>query len=77
MTANLSFLPVALINAVTAFAAAVWAAVAPRRRAPVPGAEELAGMSERELTDLGIGRSEVPHVLDEASRDSRSCAWRF
>lgn len=76
MTANLSFLPVALLNAVTAFAAAVWAAVAPRRRAPVPGAGELAGMSDRELTDLGIGRSEVPHVLDEASRASRSCAWR-
>jgi uncharacterized protein YjiS (DUF1127 family) len=77
MTANLSFLPAALFNAAAAFAAAMWAAVAPRQRAPVPGAGELAGMSDRELTDLGIGRSEVPHLLDEASRASRSCGWRF
>ena len=38
---------------------------------------ELNRLSNRELTDLGIGRSEVPHVLDEASRASRSCAWRL
>lgn len=33
------------------------------RRPPAPGRDELRGMSERELGDLGIGRSEVPYVL--------------
>lgn len=46
------------------------------RRGPVQGVQELMGMSERELSDLGIGRSEIPHVLEAQARASRSCAWR-
>ena len=52
------------------------AAVFVPRRGPVRGADELMGMSERELKDLGIGRSEIPHVLEAEARASRSCAWR-
>jgi uncharacterized protein YjiS (DUF1127 family) len=40
-------------------------ALAPRRRAgPRPGADELRAMGERELRDLGIGRCEIPHLLE-------------
>ncbi len=35
-----------------------------RRRARLDS-RQLAGMSEHELRDLGIGRSEVPRLLDE------------
>ncbi|MGN8082199.1 DUF1127 domain-containing protein [Variovorax sp. 22077] len=35
-----------------------------RRRARLHS-RQLAGMSEHELRDLGIGRSEVPRLLDE------------
>lgn len=36
----------------------------PRAPRPQPlGADELQAMSELDLKDLGIGRSEVPHVL--------------
>lgn len=52
------------------------AAAFANRRGPVRGADELVGMSERELKDLGIGRSEIPHVLEAEARASRSCAWR-
>jgi len=31
-------------------------------------AQQLAGMSEHELRDLGIGRSEIPALLDPAAR---------
>jgi hypothetical protein len=33
------------------------------------GAEELRAMSDLELKDLGIGRSEVPHALRSAWSD--------
>lgn len=57
---SLPLLPVAFV---------AWlASLLPARRVPVAGADELMGMSERELTDLGIGRSEIPHVLDEERR---------
>lgn len=76
MFANTLPLPIALfsrlLHAVRRFAAAV----VPARRGSVQGADELMGMSERELSDLGIGRSEIPHVLEAQAHASRSCAWR-
>jgi uncharacterized protein YjiS (DUF1127 family) len=35
------------------------------KRPQVLGAAELRGMSDYELKDLGIGRSEVPHLIDD------------
>jgi hypothetical protein len=64
---SLPLLPVAFV---------AWlASLLPERRVPAPGADELAGMSDRELTDLGIGRSEIPHVL-EADRHARAGGHR-
>lgn len=34
----------------------------PTRHQPL-GADELRGMGDLELRDLGLGRSEIPHVL--------------
>ena len=77
-------LPFALAGAAFAFVA--WAAGVVRRAVAVAfkpgparprGADELMGMSDRELRDLGIGRSEIPHVLDEESRQARSSGWRL
>lgn len=60
---SLSLLPVAFVS---------WlASLLPAARTPVRGADELMGMSERELTDLGIGRSEIPRVLEEECRGAR------
>lgn len=59
--------------AAAAFAFAAWllgvvrsAVVAAFKPGPARprGADELRGMSDHELRDLGIGRSEIPHVLD-------------
>ena len=60
---SLPLLPVALM--------ARLASLLPVRSVPARGADELMGMSDRELTDLGIGRSEIPHVLDEECREAR------
>lgn len=83
-TQSRSSLPFAPAAAALAFAAwavgvvrgAVVAAFKPGPARP-RGGDELMGMSDRELSDLGIGRSEIPHVLEESSRESRSCAWRL
>lgn len=39
------------------------------------GDAELRGMSDRELTDLGIGRSEVPALLHADADPRRSVTW--
>lgn len=44
--------------------------VAPRGPAD-SAAAQLRGMSERELADLGIGRSEIPAVLSEPRAPTR------
>jgi len=43
-----------------------WAASA-RRALCRPDADELRAMSEHELKDLGIGRSEIPHILGRSA----------
>jgi len=47
---------------------AAWFARASARRRQ---ALQLRGMSEHELLDLGIGRSEVPALLDSAAAGAR------
>lgn len=76
MFANTLPLPAALFSRVFHAARRFARALVPARHTPVHGADELMGMSERELSDLGIGRSEIPHVLEAEARASRSCAWR-
>lgn len=67
---SLPLLPFAFLSWVATFAPVR------KKRGPAPGADELLAMSDRDLSDLGIGRSEIPHVLDEECRGARSCAWR-
>jgi uncharacterized protein YjiS (DUF1127 family) len=76
MFANTVSLPATPVLRLLRVARRFVAALVPARRGPVHGAEELMGMSERELSDLGIGRSEIPHVMDAQARGARSCAWR-
>jgi hypothetical protein len=59
---SLPVLPIAFVS---------WlASLLPPPRVRLSGVDELKGMSDRELADLGIGRSEIPHVM-EADRHAR------
>ena len=49
-----------------------WFSRASAQRRARHQALELAAMSEHELLDLGIGRSEVPALLQEATGASRA-----
>lgn len=40
-----------------------------RRKGGNRGADEMTGMGQRELCDLGIGTSEVPYTLGGGGRD--------
>ena len=52
---SLHLLPIAFVS---------WlASLLPAPRTRVRGVDELKGMSDRELADIGIGRSEIPHAL--------------
>lgn len=76
MFANTLPLPTALLSRLLHVVRRLAGALVPARRARVQGVDELMAMSERELSDLGIGRSEIPHVLEAEAQASRSCAWR-
>ena len=54
-------------------AAAQWLAQMPRRRAVV---DELARLSDHELADIGLTRTDLPRVFDPAFAASRSAASR-
>lgn len=76
MFANTLPLPGALLSRLLHVVRRFAGALVPARRARAQGVDELMAMSERELSDLGIGRSEIPHVLEAQARGARSCAWR-
>jgi uncharacterized protein YjiS (DUF1127 family) len=53
-----------------------WRHRAARRRRIRIDASQLVGMSERDLCDLGIGRSEVPGLLQMNERRSWKSSYR-
>lgn len=60
----------ALLRVAKAFALGLRAVTAgPRGSRSARGEHELHGMSDRDLADLGIGRGEIPGLLDGAARN--------
>lgn len=54
-------------------AAVTWLAGLPRRQAVL---EDLGRLSDRELTDIGLSRSDLPRIFDPAFVTSRNLARR-
>jgi uncharacterized protein YjiS (DUF1127 family) len=55
-------------------AALAWIAEAPKRRAVY---EELSMLSDHELADIGLSRTDVPHIFDPAFAAERAATRGF
>jgi uncharacterized protein YjiS (DUF1127 family) len=49
-----------------------WRALADERRRMRAARQELSAIGQRELSDLGVGRSEMPYWLDRATDAEQS-----